>query len=394
MTQGSSKQIRVLHLTTDIGASVRLQRYLQSNLDMGYLPTVLCTHAPQPKNKNAIGRYTFWIPGFDRISINNYAPIPLMYTLNRMCIRPAFIDEIGLKETFRKYNCDLVHAHTPESAYYSYRLGLPTIFDDWEYWLEYFGYFKPVLIDSAKTRINHQMQHLFRGKQAGMFVNYSPIFYYLLKKRYEKIVLELIQNVPVIVTNKEVEKRYRELGASSIWSVPNVPLAFERNYAFAVDKEKRKKTTTCYCGDISSDEEIYLRNTRGVKELWQERNLGDLYVFEGKNFVSHLEVLRKMREFHFNLLFWKPLGIHRYYLQNKAFLASVVGIPTIISSSLKATIDLLGDYALPVNSLEEIPQMIETYNASKEYSLNPAHLWEYYEPQIEAAYEHAIDYYQ
>jgi hypothetical protein len=70
-----------------------------------------------------------------------------------------------------------------------------------------------------------------------------------------------------------------------------------------------------------------------------------------------------------------------------------VGVPTIISSSLKATVRLLGEYALPVHSLEDIPKIIKTYDYSKKYRLNPAHLWEYYQPKIKAAYEKASEYY-
>jgi hypothetical protein len=74
----------------------------------------------------------------------------------------------------------------------------------------------------------------------------------------------------------------------------------------------------------------------------------------------------------------------------KAFLASVVGVPTIISSSLKATVNLLGDYALPVRSLSEIPEVIRNYDYSRKYTLNNTHLWEFYEPKIKTAYENLL----
>jgi hypothetical protein len=114
--------------------------------------------------------------------------------------------------------------------------------------------------------------------------------------------------------------------------------------------------------------------------------IGNLYVFEGNRYCPHLDVLRKLREFHFNLLYWKPLLVHKYYLQNKAFLASVVGVPTIISSSLTATIDLLGKYALVVRSLEDIPAVIEKSKTYSAFTLDPNHLWESYESEIQEAY--------
>jgi len=330
---------------------------------MGIQPIVFCRERSKYEKKLTPA----WIPDMRKI------PVEFFPRSRRLAyLFPAFSYKIGLKKFFKKYKCDLVHAHNLPAAYYSYKQDLPTVFDDWEYHLEYFDYHG--LINPEKRG---------PGRVAAQFL------YFFRRKRAKKLVLELIRNLPVIVTNEEVEKRYRELGATSIWWVPNVPLSYEREYAFAVDAKKRDRITTCYIGNMTVDSKTKLRNTSGIRELWKKKDLGDLIVFEGKNYLPHLEVLRKVRECHFNLLYWKPLPVHRYYLQNKAFLASVVGVPTIISSSLKATINLLGEYALPVNSLEEIPKVIESYKP-KEYQLNPAHIWEYYQPKIRAAYENAM----
>lgn len=301
-----------------------------------------------------------WIPEMKKVPIEYYnRNFQLSYLL------PVLNDEIGLRKVFKKYRCDFVHAHNLETAYYSYRRGLPTLYDDWEYYYERFDYQPKAKASSAFLR-------------------------YIRKVRVKKILKEIIGNLPVIVTNDEAERRYRELGAKSIWWMPNVPLSYEREYAFAIDVEKKHRITTCYVGPMSIDEGTILRNTSGIRKLWNENDIGDLLVFEDKNYVPHLDVLRKIRECHFNLLFWKPLRVHKYYLQNKAFLASVVGVPTIISSSLKATINLLGEYAVPVNSLEEIPSVIKTFVHSTKYKPNPAHLWEYHQPKIRKAYEATI----
>jgi len=317
---------------------------------MGIQPVVFCKERRKCEKK-----LTAWIPDMHKVPVEYYPRCRrLAYLL------PTFGDEIGLKKIFNKYRCDLVHAHNLGAAYYSYRQGLPTVFDDWEYHFEYFDY-------------------------ACMHASWFLLC--LRRQRAKKLVLELIRNLPVIATNEQVERRYRELGASSIWTVPNVPLLYERQYAFESVVKKRNPITTCYIGNMSLDEKTNLRNTSSVRELWMENDIGDLSVFEGKNYVPHLEVLRKVRECHFNLLYWKPLPIHRYYLQNKAFLASVVGVPTIISSSLKATIKLLGEYAIPIDTLKDIPEAIKNHDLSRKYKLDPAHLWEHYQPNIKTAYE-------
>jgi len=205
------------------------------------------------------------------------------------------------------------------------------------------------------------------------------------KMRAKRITEKMIKNVPTIVTNKNVKEEYLRLGAKKIAVVPNVPLKFERDYAFDINVKKRKTITTCYVGNIN-DEKWALRDMRGIKKLWRQHDLGNLFVFSGENYCTHLNVLRKIRECHFNLLYWKPFYFHKYYLQNKAFLASVVGVPTIISSSLTATIQLLGKYALIVNKLIEIPEIIKNYDFP-ELGLAPEHLWEHYEPAIKELYE-------
>jgi hypothetical protein len=337
---------------------------------MGIQPAIFVKKEKRRVKKGLVKPPSPWIPEMKNIPVEYYAPSrQLSYLL------PAIYDQIGLKKVFNKYRCDFVHAHNVACAYYSYRLGLLTLFDDWEYHYEYFDYHPP------KTRITG-------ARSAG-----SSFLSYVRRIRTKKIVRELLRKLPVIVTNDEVKFKYCELGAKSIWCVPNVPISYEKEYAFAVDVTKRDRITTCYIGAMPEDDTSVLRNTSGVRKLWSENDIGDLLVLEGENYVPHLETLRKLRECHFNLLYWKPLPIHRYYLQNKAFLASVVGVPTIISSSLKATIKLLDEYALPVDSLEDIPTIIKTYDYSKKYRLNPAHLWEYYQPKIKAAYEKASEYY-
>lgn len=364
----AGKKMRVLHFYYGPPQAIRLLRFVQSDLDMGFQPVIFARKEYRHNFKNKLENLHLWIPGIKKVPIEYYeGNRQLSYLL------PSIYDKIGLKSVFKKYRCDLVHAHDVGPAYYSYRFGLPTLYDDWEYHYEYFDYQPKVLVARPG-----QCMHALLLEVA--------------RKRVKKIVRNLLRNLSVLVTNEEVEFRYRELGATSIRWVPNVPLSYEREYAFAVNVAKRDKITTCYIGSMSEDERTVLRNTFGVRKLWSEHDIGNLLVFEGKNYVPHLDVLRKIRECHFNLLYWKPLHAHRYYLQNKAFLASVVGVPTIISSSLKATIRLLGEYALPVNSLEDIPKIIKTHNYSRKYRLTPAHLLEYYQSKIKAAYEEALRY--
>jgi len=371
-----TSMIRVLHLTPEPQITIRLQRYLRSNMNMGIQPIVFCRTLSQAERRiDAI--HDIWIPDFSRIPIRYYKPSRLMTYL-----LPSIFDEIGLKSIYRKYNCDLVHAHSPDTAYYSYKLGLPTIFDDWEFWLEHLDYMTAHVSSSPEAKIKRDL----KPRQ----IYHSALLYYKIR-RVKNIVKDLIKHTSLIVTNKEVERKYREMGASSIYWIPNVPMRYEMEYALAVQKKKMDKITTCYIGNMTRDEKTFLRNTTGIRNLWCEEKLGGLYVFEGENRVPHLEVMRKVRECHFNLLFWKPLNIHRYYIQNKAFLASVVGVPTIISSSLKATVSLLGELALSVDSINEIPDIIRNYDYSKKYSFDPAHLWEYYESRIKRAYEDVLD---
>jgi hypothetical protein len=338
---------------------------------MGIQPTVLCRkQAKSNPGGQEVG--DCWIPGFNKVQVHFYKPSRFMSYL-----LPPQKDDIDLKNIFKESKCDLVHAHSPETAYYSHKLGLPTVFDDWEYWLEHANYMREYPLQPLRKKIMHskprQLYHIALG--------------YYKRKRNRAVVKKLLKKVPVIVTNSFIEQKYRELGAKEIVWVPNVPLTYEKDYAFADKRQKFDRITTCYIGNMTMDESNLLRNTLGVRDLWRREDIGDLYVFEGKNYSPHLEIMRKVMECNFNLLFWRPLPAHRYYLQNKAFLASVVGVPTIITSTFAATINLLGDYALPANSLNEIPGIIKNYDYSKKYSLNPAHLWEFYEPKIKKVYE-------
>ena len=202
-----------------------------------------------------------------------------------------------------------------------------------------------------------------------------------------KVLYKLLSKLHVIVTNDVVEKRYRELGANNVWTVPNVPLKFEVNVASETSAQKKEQLTTCYVGNMREDNHSKLRNTQGIQELWRQNSLGNLLVLEGNNYVPHLKTFEILKSCHFNLLYWKPISDHKYYLQNKAFLASVVGVPTIISDSLTATINLLGDFALPVHSLMDVKETVQSDLWNNNHSFpKPSHVFEYYSPRIMEAY--------
>jgi hypothetical protein len=341
--------MKVLHFYYGSAFNVRLQRWLQSDLDMGFIPALLVKEGAGEK---------MWIPDANKVSIETFGlSRKLAYLLSNS------EDFLGLQRVFDGFGCDVVHAHGLECAYYSFKTGLPTVFDDWEYFYEFYD---------VEPKVNPKLRSL-------------PFRFYRRRKA-KTAVKELLENVPIIVTNCNVKEKYEMLGAENVFVVPNVPLRFERDYAFETKVSKRKTVTTGYVGNMSVDNQTRLRNTSGLTELWDQCNLGDLYVFEGENYCSHLEVLRKLRSFHFNLLFWKPLPVHKYYLQNKAFLASVVGVPTVVSSSLSATVDLLGEYALSVDCLDDIPRIMRDYDFARDLPLHQDHLWEFYAPAIKNAY--------
>jgi hypothetical protein len=343
--------VRVLHFYYGSALGCRLQRAMESNLNNGF-DCVLFVLSSAEKDK-------FWIPDAGRI------PVKYFKRDRRLAyLMPAFSDYLGLKRVFREFRCDLVHAHNLECAFYAFQAGLPVVFDDWEFHWVYYRYAREVSFNRLSLPLR-----IYRNAVA------------------KPAVRRMFEAVPFIVTNSTVAEEYKQLGAETVGVVPNVPLRFERDYAFAVDVPKRKKISSCYIGRLTQDSHTILRNTSGLVDLWRSHRLGDLYAFEGKNYCKHLDVLRSLRSFHFNLLYWKPIEVHKYYLQNKAFLASVVGVPTIITSSLSATIDLLGEYALVVDQLEEIPNIIKNYDFSRKYSLRKEHLWEFYESAIEKAYD-------
>ena len=324
---------------------------MQSNLDMGFECAVYAWKDAESDE--------FWIPKADEVPISYFKrDRRLAYLI------PALNDFLGLKRIFKEFKCDLVHAHNLECAFYAFKRGLPVVFDDYEFHWIYYKFAREVSFNRLSLPLR-------------FYRNFAA----------KPILRRMFETVPFIVTNSIVAEEYKRLGVKYIGVVPNVPLRCERDYAFATDVPKRKKISSCYAGKLRRDSHMIMRNTSGLVELWQKHDLGDLYIFEGENHCNHLDVVRSIRSFHFNLLYWKPIEVHKYYLQNKAFLASAVGVPTIISSSLSATINLLGEYALVVDHLEDIPNIIKNYDYSKEYSLREDHFWEFYDSAIKKAYD-------
>lgn len=356
--------LKILHFTSGKIGGVRLQRYIQNNIDKYHSPIVLV-----PKGKGIEKDDPRTLPWTENkvywYEYNNFLRHMIPFT------------RIGLKKVFEKENCDIVHAHQIETAYHSYKEGLPTVFDDWEYHLNY-------------SLLRHCLAlSRLRGTTLSKTIKKTALNR-LYKKRC-KVILELLEKVPVIVTNDEVKKAYEELDAKHISTVPNVPVKKEVDYAFKEEYIKKESVlTTCYIGDLTQDENNILRCTKGVKEVWEKNDLGKLHIFENENLVPHLEIMPKIRHFHFNLLYWNPKKAHRYYIQNKPFLASAVGLPTIISSSLTSTIALLREHALIVDSLSEIPQTIKEYNPETELRRYQDQYFEFYEDRVQSAYKQAL----
>lgn len=351
--------MRILHFIKCPPNAIRVQRNLFSNLASGhqalvFFPSNLASW--NPMNKIAQGYETAGYLGSRGLSY--LMPDPSL--------------KKHLSKVFKTFKGTLVHAHNLETAWFSLRAGLPTVYDDWEYNPVHYVHFIDPPLDDSRMRI------------------VSRFLFKRVKSLAHSTVEAMIREVPTIVTNDNVREEYLSLGASDVWTVPNVPLKYELEYGLAERQEKTPWPSACYIGTMSEDEGSVLRNTSGVREFWEAHDLGHLFVFEGKNYVPHLDLFREIQRFHFNLLYWRPLNVHRFYLQNKAFIASVMGVPTMISSSLKATIELLGEYAIPVDTLKEMPEAIENH-LSRKYTLNPAHLWEYYGDRIRDAYEDAID---
>jgi len=351
------EEMKILHFSICNNAgAVRLQRYLLSNTKLGIENVAL---VPSYALKD------------DQFSGNKALYYPKSRTLGYML---PLLKDFGLKKLFKRYRFDLVHAHDLPSAYYAHQLKLPLVYDDWEYYLEYWNYSKP--------RLQGSLPSLLVVKK------------FLLRRRDSKVkgtLEKLLTETPTIVTNEAVAERYTELGGQLLWVVPNVPLKAEVDYAMSFKVDKNQTLTTCYIGSLSKDEASILRCTQGVRSLWKRSSMGNLYIFEGPNKVPHLEVMPKVRECHFNLLYWKPLPIHKFYLQNKAFLASAIRVPTVISSSLTSTIALLKDYALVVERLEEIPDILRTHDPLSHQKVYEEHLWDYYESRILEAYEKCLD---
>jgi hypothetical protein len=299
----------------------------------------------------------FWIPDAGKVEVKKFDSDWHWFFLHPSPKK----DHFGLRAAFEELGCDVVHAHELHPARYSHALGLPTVYDDWEYFYEYYD----VAPKSPK----------FLGK-------ISTLIRRLDAKRS---VANLIKKVPTIVTNKNVAEKYMSLGAKNIKIVPNVPLHYERDYATAVSVKKQDYPAFVYIGNLRQK-----HNLRTASELIQLQKLGCLHQFTGKDYLPHLEMLRKMREYHFNLLYWKPHRLHKYYLQNKAFIASVLGIPTIISDSLTATIDLLGEYAIVIRNPKEIRDIV-TENEWRELPIKEEHFLEHYQHNLKEAYAEACD---
>jgi glycosyltransferase involved in cell wall biosynthesis len=258
--------------------------------------------------------------------------------------------------------------------------GIPFIYDDHEYWSESLKY---------------------TGESLDPFTYYKRIVW----SKWER---EILDGAVVITVNEAIAKEHAKKGAKT-YVIPNF-LNEEEINVLREGSTKNPSLSSVYVGRIIGKEWAY-RNTDGLIKLFSTGELGSLFIIGEREpfsyphihsigFLPHMEMIKRLTNFHVGLIPWIPHPFHRFCSPNKAFQYAHAGLAVILPKSMEPVISILKDNCIVFNSFKELTEILKYYkeNVSEivEIGIKTAEYarqmlrWEIYEDQLVNAYKSAL----
>lgn len=263
---------------------------------------------------------------------------------------------------------DVVHSHNIGSAKVSHDLNLPLVFDDHEY-------FKILSLVNAENMEFQSHMHTNSGLNSTMqsvklsFISRQSV------SNWTKWERELVSSVPTITVSQQIAedlKKFTDGITKEIFVVPNFPL--ETETATFIEPHLHEKLSCVYAGGDSKNKQVTNRDISGLKELFQNNDIGNLTIigwdaessekFKATGFLPRERMFDEMYNNSIGLIPWKKHWSHRFLNPNKAYEYAHAGLFVMLTSDLTSVINTLDDNCLTFEDYDDLASKLKYFKTN------------------------------
>jgi glycosyltransferase involved in cell wall biosynthesis len=345
-----------------------------------------------------------------RLNSNSHSTVfseiyPIKWSAGAMIGVPYFYHRVKkqIKQLVKIIRPDIVHSHNIGSAKVSYDLGLPTVFDDHEY-------FRMLSLVNAESIKLHDSSQRYSGINRTIhsiklgFISRRSI------SNWTKWERELVSSVPTITVSEQIAYELRKVRAGStkdIFVVPNFPLEVETT-EFR-EPQFHEKLLCVYAGGDSKFKQATNRDISGLTNLFMSRDIGNLTIigwepvssekFKATGFLPRERMFHEMMNGSIGLIPWKRHWSHPFLNPNKAYEYAHAGLFVMVTSDLTSVLQTLGDNCLTFEDYDDLALKLQHLKSNMDelyrkrlnlFNYAKTNLiWEKYESNIMSAYNSA-----
>jgi glycosyltransferase involved in cell wall biosynthesis len=295
----------------------------------------------------------------------------ITWTAGAMVGIPYFYHRVKrqIEKLVKQIRPDIIHSHNIGSAKMAFDLGLPTVFDDHEY----FAMLTRVNAENLKIQHSQESQSglvKFKQKTRMSFISHQSI------SNWTKWEKELVLSVPTITVSEQILQELQKLGdqkAKKIVVVPNFPLKDEL-VAFT-EPRKHEHLASVYAGGDSKHKKVTNRDISGLTDLFIENDIGNLTVigwetpesaekYKATGFLPRDKMFSEMIQHSIGLIPWKKHWSHPFLNPNKAYEYAHAGLFVMLTSDMKSVITTLGDNCLPFDDYDDLASKLAYFRAN------------------------------
>ena len=281
----------------------------------------------------------------------------------------------NLEIVLRVCKPDLIHAHDVIAAKLAIDSGVPTIYDDHEYW---------------SMRSRYRIRDL------------TDVYRWMVWTAWEKEVLR--KAAAIITISDEVAERHSRVNRR-VFVVPNLPTAIE--VEGLRKSTRRNRLSSVYVGSLTSPQPPF-RRMDGFIDIFIRRDVGDLIVIGDRRlkssppiysigFLRHDLLLKELTKYHIGIIPWKKHPFHRFCNPNKSYEYACAGLLVLVTSDMKPVISMLGNFCKTFNNYDELVSLLKYYKDDMDGALEEGLrtmrfakeklIWERFEGRIFKAYK-------
>ena len=307
-----------------------------------------------------------------------------------------------IKKLAEQIRPDIVHAHNIGSARISHDLGLPTVFDNHEYF-------------AMLSRVNAENLKIqnFQNSQSGIIKLKQNMKLSLISRQsissWTKWEKELVLSVPTITVSEQIAQELQKFGGEKtkkIIVIPNFPLKMEQS-TFK-ELQQHRQLTSVYAGGDSKHKIVTNRDISGLTDLFIIKDIGNLTIigwevpetsqkFKATGFLPRDKMFSEMIQHSIGLIPWKKHWSHKFLNPNKAYEYAHAGLFVMPTSDMDSVISTLGDNCLPFQNYDDLASKLEYFKSNLDelyekrletYNFARTNLvWEIHEKKIFDAYK-------